>query len=499
MGVAIASGVPPALGLVTAVVGGIFVGALGGAPLQISGPSAGLTVLVMQMHSEHGMQRLAAIILIAGLAQLGAGIFKVGRQFQAVSPAVVRGMLTGIGILIIAGQFHVMIDDKIHGSGLQNLLSIPEGVIKAIHDSENREHDLAALIGITTLLTLVIWAPLRKRYSPLRVMPGPLLGAILGAVLAWIFDLEIHYVAVPERLMDVLTIVDGKTLGYLTEGPVLGAGLALAFVASAETLLCATAVSRMHDEGRTQYDRELAVHGVANVLCGAIGVLPLTGAISRSTANVEAGARSGWSAILHAVWIATFVMLLPDVLALVPRASLAAILIYVGFKLLNYRAVRALGRFGVWIVLICAVTTVGVVVLDLLTGIVVGLVLSVIRLLYIMSHADFSLVQTGLGQMRLDLHGSATFLAVPNLADVLEQVPAGAELHVQFTELEFIDHACLDYLSVFREQHERTGGSVIVEWSDLYDRRVKSTPIPTMEAIAGPQTGRPGPTDPPAE
>src|SRR5512134_2771000 len=161
MGIAIASGVPPAAGLITGMVGGIVVGFLAGAPLQVSGPAAGLTVLVWQMVNDHGIAALGAIVLVAGLAQLLAGAARLGQWFRAISPAVIHGMLAGIGVLIFASQFHVMVDDRPRGSGIANLLSIPEALMKAFAPSEGATHQVAAAIGLLTIVSLVLWTGLK--------------------------------------------------------------------------------------------------------------------------------------------------------------------------------------------------------------------------------------------------------------------------------------------------------------------------------------------------
>src|SRR4051812_49635022 len=157
MGIAIASGVPVAAGLITGVVGGIVVGALAGAPLQVSGPAAGLTVVVYEIVSTHGAAALGVVVLGAGLLQILAGAFRLGQWFRAVSPAVIHGMLAGIGVLIFASQFHVMVDDKPKQSGLANLLSIPAAIVGGIFPLDGSRHELAAVIGILTIVTLIFW------------------------------------------------------------------------------------------------------------------------------------------------------------------------------------------------------------------------------------------------------------------------------------------------------------------------------------------------------
>lgn len=464
MGIAIASGVPPVMGLATAVIGGIVVGLFGGAHLQVSGPSAGLTVLVLEMVHQHGLKTFGVIVILAGLVQLLAGGFKLGRYFQAVSPAVIRGMLAGIGTLIIASQFHVMIDDGIRESGLANILAIPAGIAKVLGDGT---HWLAALVGVGTLVAIVAW----ERWKPpqLKVVPGPLVGVVLAVAVAAAFGMPIRYVVLPEDIAGIFSLIDFDALGTLQQPAVLVDGLALAFVASAETLLCATAVARMHSGPRTDYDRELATHGVANTLCGVVGVLPMTGVISRSTANVQANAETRYSAALQAVWIGLFVLFVPHLLGLVPLSSLAAILIYVGFKLINPKEIVVIAGYGRAVLAIFAATVVGIVFIDLLFGIVLGLGLSAAKLIYRMSHVEFEVRDEG---QRFELHmlGAATFLALPGLSAALEEVPPGKELHIFFDDLTFVDHACIDLLNAFEKRYVETGGEFIVEWDALMHR-----------------------------
>ncbi|MFT4625222.1 MAG: MFS superfamily sulfate permease-like transporter [Myxococcota bacterium] len=463
MGIAIASGVPPALGLVTAIIGGLVVGLLGGAHLQISGPSAGLAVLVAEMVGEHGLETFAFIVMAAGALQLLSGALKLGRLFQAVSPAVVRGMLSGIGILIIASQFHVMIDDSIHESGLRNIVMIPAGVLKALANVSDTQHLEAAMIGVSTLLVTAGWD--RFKSGQLKMLPGPLLGVVLGAGLAAAFGLPIRYVVVPETLLELVQLPSLSVLGHL-DAPILFDAVGLAFVASAETLLCATAVAGMHDGQRTGYDRELAAQGMGNMLCGLVGALPMTGVISRSTANVQASAATRWSAVLQSVWIGLVVILFPAVLALVPMSSLAAVLVYIGFKLVNVREVRKIATYGRPVILIFVCTVLGVVMIELLTGIIIGLLLSAAVLVYRMSHVEFYLEDSD-DRLTLHLIGAATVLALPRLAEAFEALPPGRKVHIHFDDLTFIDHSCLDRISSFTQAYERNGGTVVIEWDAL--------------------------------
>ena len=170
MGIAIASGVPPALGLITGIVGGLVVGFLAGSPLQVSGPAAGLAVVVYQAVQDHGLAALGVIILGAGAIQLAAGLLKIGQWFRAISPSVIHGMLAGIGVLIFCSQFHVMVDDAPRANGIQNLISIPESIYKGLFPFDGSTHHIAAAIGLLTIVSLLAW----NRFKPaqLRMVPA---------------------------------------------------------------------------------------------------------------------------------------------------------------------------------------------------------------------------------------------------------------------------------------------------------------------------------------
>ncbi|MGH9935992.1 MAG: SulP family inorganic anion transporter, partial [Blastocatellia bacterium] len=317
MGIAIASGAPPALGLITGVVGGLVVGAIAGSPLQVSGPAAGLTVLIWEMVNQHGIAMLGAIVLLAGLMQIALGLIKAGQWFRAISPAVIQGMLAGIGVLIIASQIHVMVDDGPKGSGLDNLLSIPDAIWKGLAPMDSSSHHLAALVGVITMAVIFAWS-----YAPgkLKVVPAPLVAVVIAAAVAAIFQMPIKYVEVA-NLAGAINYPTTESLSALLNPAMIGSAIAVCFIASAETLLCATAVDRMHHGPRTQYNRELAAQGVGNSICGLLGALPMTGVIVRSSANVEAGGRTRMSAIMHGVWILGLVALAPAALNLIPTTA----------------------------------------------------------------------------------------------------------------------------------------------------------------------------------
>ena len=464
MGVSIASGVPPTSGLITGIIGGLVVGVLAGSPFQVSGPAAGLTVLVWQLVQQHGLPMLGVIVLLAGLFQFAAGILKLGQWFRAVSPAVIHGMLAGIGLLILTDQFHVMLDGKPIGKGIDNLLAIPDALTKAFSDGGAPLHALS--IGVMSIAVMALWGA----YAPkrLKILPAPLIAVVIAVIAAAYFKLKINYVIVPDNIWSVIQYPTFENLKHGFETPILIAALSVAFIASAETLLCASAVDQMHQGQRTMYDKELTAQGIGNTICGLFGVLPMTGVIVRSSANIEAGAKTRASAIFHGLWLLLFAAVLPFTLRYIPVASLAAVLVFTGYKLAYPKAVPKLLEFGKSEVAIYAVTIAVIVGTDLLKGVVLGLLLSLFKLLYVFSQLEIDCEEDSEGNsMHMRLSGSATLIRLPMLASALEQVRPGVEVHVHFENLDYIDHACLDLLSNWEKQHEATSGKLVIEWEEL--------------------------------
>jgi len=475
MGIAIASGVPPAAGLITGIIGGLIVGALAGSPLQVSGPAAGLAVLIYELVSEHGLAALGPIVVLAGVLQMVAAALRVGQLFRAIAPAVIYGMLAGIGILIFGAQFHVMVDDAPRSNGLQNLISIPEAIWKGITPVDGSSHHLAAMLGLTTIITLVLWA----RFAPAKVkwVPGALVAVVLATSAAQVLGLDVRYVDLPSNLIGSLTLPSLGSFSILTQPTFLIAAAALAFVASAETLLSAAAVDQMHNGPRTQYNKELFSQGVGNALSGLLGGLPMTGVIVRSATNVAAGARTRRSTMLHGAWLLILVAAAPQLLRLVPTASLAAILVYTGYKLVNPANVKRLLHYGGVPVLIYTATVVMVVSTDLLTGIITGLVLSLMKVLYALTHLEIDVyepdaeMQAGTpGRLVVQLKGAATFMRLPKLVDTLEKLPADREVSVKIDGLTYIDHAAADALDAWERKRRGQAAKTIVEWREVMAR-----------------------------
>ncbi len=469
MGIAVASGAPPATGIITGIIGGLVVGALAGSPLQVSGPAAGLTVIVYEIIQEHGMEKLAVVVLLAGLIQMQWAWLQLGQWFRAVSPAVVHGMLAGIGVLIFSSQFHIMIDDVPKGSGLENIFTLPSAFWKGLvaDDATPMNHHLAARIGVLTIAIIVFW----NLYAPRRfkAVPSVLLGVSIATAITLLLGLDVSHVKVRDNLLSIVQLPSVDSLRHLFDPDLFGEALALALIASIETLLSATAVDQLHYGPRTRYNKELFAQGTGNLLCGLLGVLPMTGVIVRSAANVQAGGRTRAAAIMHGGWLLLFVFFLPSVLRLIPTASLGAVLVFTGYKLVSIDAAKELAKQGRGELAIYLGTMGAIVATNLLTGVLVGVGLAVAKLLYTTQNLETHLAHDGEnGKLTLYLMGIATFVGLPRLATVLEQVPPYADLQVSVTSLRHIDHACLNLLRSWQKIHESTGGRAHIDWDKLH-------------------------------
>lgn len=470
MGIAIASGMPPAAGLITGIIGGIVVGTIAGSPLQVSGPAAGLAVLVAQVVQEHGVKALGPMLVVAGAIQIGAGMLKAGQWFRAISPAVIYGMLSGIGVLIFASQFHVMLDDQPRSNGVINLVTIPGALYNDFFNNDGyAQHHVPAMLGLLTIASLLLWNHFRPQ--ALRMIPGALIGVVLATITAILIDAKVNYVNVPSNLLAAASWLSLDSWQVLANKSALLAAITMAFVASAETLLSAGAVDRMHDGPRSDYDQELRAQGIGNILCGIAGALPMTGVIVRSSANVQAGGKSRWSAVMHGMWILLFVSAVPFVLERVPVASLAGILVFTGYKLVDWKSAKALSKYGQMPIWIFGATVVGIVAVDLLTGVILGVLLSFGKLIMTASQIDIW-VETGAAENRADVHisGSANFVKLPVIAQTFEKLPRNIQCHVHFAELVSIDHSVMDLLTSLEDEFERGGGKLVTEWDHLHNR-----------------------------
>ncbi|MFJ6661170.1 SulP family inorganic anion transporter [Streptomyces sp. NPDC091377] len=429
VGVALASGVPPELGLVTGIVGGLVAGALPGSSLQVSGPAAGLTVLVYEAVRTYGLGALGVLVGAAGLLQLGLGALGLGRWFRAVSTAVVQGMLAGIGLLLVTGQVYALGDVEVPSGGLAAIAGLVELPWRA---------DPAALsVGGATIVVSLLWA---RWGGGARLVPAPLVAVLVATAATWLLGLKVRRVEV-QGLLDVVRVPSVTDVGRLMEVGVIGTVVALALIASAESLFGAAAVDRLHDGPRTDYDRELMAQGTGNVVCGLLGALPMTAVIVRSAANVAAGARTKAARVLHGVWLLVVVAGVPGVLGLIPVAALAGLLVHAGWRLVPVDEVVGLWRGHRGEVVVLGVTAGIVLAGSLFEGVVAGLALAVAKSAWDISQVQMETEDRGEAGIVVRVRGNATFVRLPKLLDELDALPADRAVRLELGGLAHMDHA----------------------------------------------------------
>ncbi|MFD4575620.1 SulP family inorganic anion transporter [Streptomyces sp. NPDC058417] len=450
VGVAVASGVPAELGLVTGIVGGIVTGLMRGSSLQVSGPAAGLTVLVFEAVQEFGLPALGVIVLVTGLLQMAMGALRLGRYFRAISVSVVEGMLAGIGLVLIAGQIYALVGAKAPDTGPEKIFGLPEALVDAFGSTAA----LSSLaVGAGTVVLLVLWPRLPARA---RTVPGPLAAVGLATFAVVALDLPVATVEV-RGLIDSVQPPSLDAFGGLAGIGLLGTIVAFTLIASAESLFSAAAVDRMHDGPRTEYDRELLAQGAGNTVCGVLGALPMTAVIVRSAANVQAGARTKASRVMHGVWLLLFAALFPDLLAYIPIPALAGVLVHAGAKLIKVGAVVELWRTHRGEALILVVTAVSIVVVSMFEGVLIGLVLAITKTAWEASHIRLDVVDKGAGPVQAYLSGNATFLRLPRILDSLEALPQDRPVELDLSGLHHLDHACRTALESWAQRHSAAG------------------------------------------
>lgn len=394
LGIAMACKVPLFSGIIAGVVGGILVTVFSGSKYSVSGPAAGLTAIVLASVAQLGSyQAFLAAVVFAGVFQLILGVLKAGSIGNYIPNAVIKGMLAGIGIILIIKQIpHLFGYDK-----------NPEGDEQFIQmDGENSFTELihmvnfitpgAIIIGLVSFAVLIIAEkPFYKKDKILSNLPGPLLAVVFGVLLtisfksnAFLAINSIHLVNLPTiaSFTDLQANLFFPDFSFANSSKFWIIVFTLAVVASLETLLGIEAVDKLDpDKNESNTNKELLAQGIGNIACGFVGGLPVTSVIVRSSANINSGAKSKLSAIIHAVLLLVSVLLLPNLLALIPNACLAAILIMTGFKLTKLAIFKEQWKFGYEQFIPFVITIIVMLVTDLLKGVCAGLIIAVIYII----------------------------------------------------------------------------------------------------------------------
>ncbi|NEB04317.1 SulP family inorganic anion transporter [Streptomyces sp. SID13726] len=451
IGVAVASGVPAELGIISGVIGGLVVGAVRGSTLQVSGPAAGLAALVAETVAEHGVAMLGVIVLGSGILQIVLGVVRLGRMFQAISIAVVQGMLAGIGLPLMFSQLYPMADDKAPGTPVENMAGVPGLLADVLAD---RQAMTALLLGIVTVVLSFVW---KKAPGPVRKVPAALVAVGIGIAVAALPGVEVKTLQVG-NLLAAVQVPGAEQFAGLADAAIITSILTFTVIASAESLFTAAAVDRMHSGPRTRYNTELVAQGAGNTIAGILGALPVTAVVARSSANVQAGARTRLSRTLHGLWLLAFALLLPQVLALIPISVLAGVLVHSGWKLLAPGEFPKMWRQDRGEFVVMTVTTLVIVATALLEGVLVGLAAGIVL-------AALRMSQTVIRQhveddtAKVVMAGNATFLRLPNVIEALESAAASGKprIRLDLTAVTHLDHACRNQVEEFTAQQRGRG------------------------------------------
>ena len=478
LGVAVTSGFPPMAGITSAIVGGLLVSRINGSYLTITGPAAGLIVVILASVQNLGEGDISAgyrftlaAIVLSGALQIILGYYKAGRLAAFFPASVVHGMLAAIGIIIISKQLPTMMGIKLPSSP-----TILSGLAQLWHAYRFYVPTIS-LIALLSMLVVVGWPKLRHPW--LNKIPAPLLVIVLGTFFGYVFDLA-HFVpeplfkqpasintyapylvSMPKSLIGSIAFPDFSKVTTLTFWESV---LSITLVGSLETLLSSAAVDKLDPEKRySNLNRDLGAIGVGNVVSGMIGGLPMIAEIVRSSANIDYGAKTGWSNFFHGGFLLIFVLLFPHVIDTIPLASLAALLVYIGYRLASPEAFAKTLDLGKEQLIIFVVTILGVLASNLLVGVFVGiaakLVIHLIRGVPIKNLLSLSYhVQKHGNSCSIKISGSAVFSNFIALKSHLATLPDGLSITFDLTDVYLIDHTVMDFIEAYRADYNKRGG-----------------------------------------
>jgi MFS superfamily sulfate permease-like transporter len=479
LGIALASGAPLFAGLVTGVIGGIVVASISGSQLSVSGPAAGLTVIVLGAIAHLGSYQVFLLaVMLAGVFQILLGLLKAGTIGNYFPSSVIEGMLAAIGLILIMKQLpHALGVDKgfLDESVFENQ---GEGMLGLITTALKQFNLAAIVISGGAIAILIIWPKFKK----LSIVPAPLVVVIFGIALSIIFQ-QGPYALHAEQMVKI-PVVNGwgefkglfnaPDFSAITNIDVWKTALTIAIVASLETLLSIEAIDKIDPIKRVSpTNRELIAQGIGNMTSGLVGGLPMTSVIVRSSANVNAGGRTKMSAIFHGTWLLLSLLFIPGLINMIPLACLAAILLVTGYKLTRISLFQHMYHKGWDQFVPFVVTVVAVLLTDLLKGVAVGMLLSVFYLLRTnMRNPFFYRIQEEGNQknLRIKLAEEVSFLNKAAIQVVLNNIPKETNVIIDGSRSRYIDPDVLEVIFNFR-QHAYTKG-ILVSLEGVQDRYI---------------------------
>ncbi|SHG55054.1 SulP family inorganic anion transporter [Flagellimonas flava] len=473
LGIALASGAPLFSGLIAGIIGGIIVGALSGSQIGVSGPAAGLAAIVLTaIGTLGGFENFLVAVVLGGLIQILFSILKAGVIAYYFPSSVIKGMLTGIGIIIILKQIPHFFGYSENPEGDFAFFQLDgENTFSEIFNALNFISPGATLIAVIGLAILILWdRVLTKKSKIFQLIQGPLVAVVLG-ILYYVFTKDHETLAISDKLLVTVPIPESiDTLGTLLSFPNFGVignpeiwitAFTIALVASLETLLCVEATDKLDPYKRTTpTNKELFAQGVGNTISGLVGGLPVTQVIVRSSANIQSGGRTKASAIIHGFFLLISIILIPKLLNLIPLSVLASILLIVGYKLAKPALFKKMYHLGWKQFVPFVVTVLGIVFTDLLIGIGMGLGVGIVVILiksYQNSHfLHIEDKSNGVHKIKMTLAEEVTFFNKGAILKELDSLPENSYLELDVRKTRFLDNDIVEILEDFSEKaHNR--------------------------------------------
>ncbi len=462
LGIALGSGAPLFSGIIAGMVGGIVIGFLSDSSLSISGPAAGLTAIVaVAVGKMPAYEAFLLSVVIAGILQTILGFLRAGVIGDYIPNSVIRGMLASIGIVLILKQFPHLIGYDKDFVGDETFIQVDgDNTFSGLVNSVNNVVPLALIIGILSVIILIVWErPALKKKKIFKNFPGPLVVVIIGILMNVFLTTPGTRFALGTNQLVNLPIASDLTsfasffmfpkLEYLNNPDVWTVGLTIALVASIETLLGIEAVDKLDPlKRRTSPNRELKAQGIGNIVSGLLGGLPLTSVIVRGSANVEAGAKSKFSAIMHGMLLLLSVLLIPGLMNKIPLSALAAILIITGYKLVKPSVFKEIYQKGWDQFIPFMVTLLAILLTDLLIGILIGTIVALFSLIKSNFKSAVMVVHEN-NQYLVRFRKDISFLNKPIIKEKLEAVPADSLVYIDMTKADFIDKDVIDVINEF--------------------------------------------------
>lgn len=473
LGIALASGAPPLSGLIAGIIGGVVVGALSQSPLGVSGPAAGLAVIVLNgINSLPSFEVFLTAVVVAGVFQALLGVLRAGVIGLYFPSSVIQGMLAAIGIIIFLKQLpHAVGYDADPEGELEFIQADGYNTFSEITHAFSLVEPLAILITAISLAILLLWeTPMLKRQSWAKLLPGSLLAVTAGIVIQQLGS-STDWALSPDHLVSIPAMTDGLSsllrfpdFSAILSSEVLILGATIAIVASLETLLCVEATDKLDPHKRvTPTNRELIAQGIGNSLSGLIGGLPVTQVIVRSSANIQSGGVTKLSAILHGFLLIFSVLTIPNVLNMIPLSSLAAILLVVGYKLAKPAQFRAMAAKGNRQFAPFLITILAILFTDLLIGIGIGLASSIVAIL--LDHYNRPFVEYHVNPQTkastLVLPADVTFLHKAGIREALASIPANGKIVLDASKNQQMDVDVEEIIDDFKSRAEEDGIELI--------------------------------------